>query len=165
MKNDKEKTNVMRILDQKKIKYDSYTYEVDLEHLDGIHVAQSLGQDLTYVYKTLVCISNTKHYYVLVVNVADEIDFKKAAKELNEKSLELISVKDIETVTGGYVRGGTSPIGMKKLYKTLIEEGALSLDHIIISAGKRGYQVSLNPKDLAKLINARFALFRRENEE
>ena len=90
MKNDNEKTNVMRILDQKKIKYEHKTYEVDLNNLDGVHVAHSIGEDPKYVYKTLVCVSNTKHYYVLVINVADEVDLKAASLILNEKSLELI---------------------------------------------------------------------------
>ncbi len=161
MKNDKEKTNVMRILDQKKINYEYKTYEVDLNNLDGIHVAQSIGEDPKYVYKTLVCVSNTKHYYVLVINVEDEVDLKLASKAVGEKSLELIKVSEIESVTGGYVRGGTSPIGMKKLYKTLIESSAKDLDKIIVSAGKRGYQVILNPIDLQKVCNAKFESFRR----
>jgi len=161
MKNDNEKTNVMRILDQKKIKYEHKTYEVDLNNLDGIHVAHSIGEDTKYVYKTLVCVSNTKHYYVLVINVADEVDLKAASSILNEKSLELIKVNEIETVTGGYVRGGTSPIGMKKQYKTLIEASAKELDKIIVSAGKRGYQIILSPTDLAKVCNARFETFKR----
>ena len=161
MKNDNEKTNVMRILDQKKIKYEHKTYEVDLNNLDGVHVAHSIGEDPKYVYKTLVCVSNTKHYYVLVINVADEVDLKAASSILNEKSLELIKVSEIEAVTGGYVRGGTSPIGMKKQYKTLIEASAKELDKIIVSAGKRGYQIILSPNDLAKVCNARFETFKR----
>ncbi len=161
MKNDKEKTNVMRILDQKKIKYDYKTYEVDLNNLDGLHVANSIGEDPKYVYKTLVCVSNTKHYYVVVINVADEVDLKACSKEFGEKSLELIKVSELESVTGGYVRGGTSPIGMKKQYKTLIEASAKDLDKIIVSAGKRGYQIILDPRDLAKVCNAKFSSFRR----
>lgn len=161
MKNDNEKTNVMRILDQKKIKYEHKTYEVDLNNLDGVHVAHSIGEDPKYVYKTLVCVSNTKHYYVLVINVEDEVDLKAASAILKEKSLELIKVSEIETVTGGYLRGGTSPIGMKKQYKTLIEASAKDLDKIIVSAGKRGYQIILSPSDLAKVCNARFEVFKR----
>ncbi len=161
MKNDNEKTNVMRILDQKKIKYEHKTYEVDLNNLDGVHVANSIGEDPKYVYKTLVCVSSSKHYYVLVINVEDEVDLKAASAILKEKNLELIKVSEIESVTGGYQRGGTSPIGMKKQYKTLIEASAKDLDKIIVSAGKRGYQIILSPSDLAKVCNARFEVFKR----
>jgi Cys-tRNA(Pro)/Cys-tRNA(Cys) deacylase len=161
MSNKLEKTNVMRILDQKKIEYTPFYYEVDLNNLDGGHVADSLGEDHKYVYKTLVCVSPKKQYYVFVINIDHELDLKLCAKEVDEKSVELIQVKDIEKVTGGYQRGGTSPIGMKKLFKTVIDNSASELDFIYVSGGKRGTQVRLNPNDLAKLINAKFALIRR----
>jgi Cys-tRNA(Pro)/Cys-tRNA(Cys) deacylase len=151
-----EKTNVMRILDQKKINYTSYYYEVDLNNLDGIHVADSIHEAHEDVYKTLVCVSNTKKYYVYVINIEDELDLKKCAKVVSEKSIEMIQVKEISKVTGGYERGGTSPIGMKKLFTTIIDSKALKRDYIIISGGKRGTQVKLNPNDLIKLINAKF---------
>lgn len=151
-----EKTNVMRILDQKKIEYTSYYYPVDLNNLDGRHVADSIGENYDDVYKTLVCVSNVKKYYVFVINICDELDLKKCAKAFNEKSMEMIHVADIEKVTGGYLRGGTSPIGMKKLYPTIISSKAQDKDYIIISGGKRGTQVKLKPTDLSKLINASF---------
>lgn len=151
-----EKTNVMRILDQKKINYTPYYYEVDLNNLDGIHVADSINEAHEDVYKTLVCVSNTKKYYVFVINIEDELDLKKCAKVAKEKSIEMIQVKEISKVTGGYERGGTSPIGMKKLFTTFIDTKALNKDFIIISGGKRGTQVKLNPNDLIKLINAKF---------
>lgn len=157
-----DKTNVMRILDQKKISYEPFYYEVDEEHLDGKHVADSLNEDYSFVFKTLVCISNTKKYYVFVVNIIDELDLKACAKAVGEKNVEMISVKDIEKVTGGYVRGGTSPIGMKKLYKTVIDNKAKEKEYIFVSGGKRGTQVKLNPLDLAKLINASFEDLRRD---
>ena len=151
-----EKTNVMRILDQKKINYTPYYYEVDLNNLDGIHVADSINEAYEDVYKTLVCVSNSKKYYVFVINIEDELDLKKCAKVAKEKSIEMIQVKEISKVTGGYERGGTSPIGMKKLFTTFIDTKALNKDFIIISGGKRGTQVKLNPNDLIKLINAKF---------
>ncbi len=151
-----EKTNVMRILDQKKISYESYYYPVDLNNLDGKHVADSIGEDYADVYKTLVCVGASKNYYVFVINILDELDLKKCAKAFKEKSIEMIHVADITKVTGGYLRGGTSPIGMKKLYPTIISTKAEGKDYIIISGGKRGTQVKLNPLDLANLINSRF---------
>jgi len=163
MKKDKdnEKTNVMRICDQKKIAYEPFYYEVDLNNLDGQHVADSLNQDHKYVFKTLVCVSSTKKYYVFVVNIDDELDLKKCAHSVGEKSCEMIHVKDIEKITGGYQRGGTSPIGMKKLFPTVIDDLAKDLEYIYVSGGKRGTQVKLSPLDLAKLINAKFDSIRR----
>ncbi len=151
------KTNVMRILDQKKINYEAKYYEVDLNALDGVHVAESLEEDKERVFKTLVCISKSKKYYVFVINILDELDLKKCASEVSEKNVEMIHVKEIEKVTGGYVRGGTSPIGMKKLFKTVVDTKASLFDYIFISGGKRGTQVKINPDDLVKLINAKYA--------
>lgn len=151
-----DKTNVMRILDQHKISYKPFYYVVDLENLDAIHVANSLNEDISLVFKTLVCVSPKKKYYVFVINGADSIDLKKAAALVLEKSLELIHVKDLEAVTGGYLRGGTSPIGMKKRYLTIIDNKALLHKEIYISAGKRGTQVLINPMDLKNLIGADF---------
>lgn len=149
-----EKTNVMRILEQKKIKYNSYEYEHTDKCVDGNTVASILNQDPNKVFKTLVTVGKTKNYYVFVIPVASELDFKKAASAVNEKSIEMIAVKDITTITG-YVRGGCSPIGMKKQYKTVLDETAKNFDTIIFSAGKIGYQVEIAPKDLVKLINCR----------
>lgn len=100
-----EKTNVMRILDQKKIEYTSYYYSVDLNNLDGKHVADSIGENYDDVYKTLVCQAGSKNYYVFVINILDELDLKKCAKAFNEKSMDMIHVADISKVTGGYLRG------------------------------------------------------------
>jgi len=152
-----EKTNVMRILDQKKIKYECYEYpHTDGVCVDGIEVAMLLDQDPNQVFKTLVTVSNTKHYYVCVVGVAHELDLKKCAKALNVKSLEMIPVKELLNITG-YIRGGCSPIGMKKAFETVVDSNALEYDNIIFSAGKIGYQVKVNPNDLNKLIRVKFA--------
>lgn len=151
-----EKTNVMRILDQKKIKYECFEYpHEEGVCVDGIDVAMLLDQDPNQVFKTLVTVSNTKRYYVCVVGVSHELDLKKCAKAFNVKSLEMIPVKELLGLTG-YIRGGCSPIGMKKSFETVIDIDALEYDNIIFSAGKIGYQVKLNPKDLEKIIRVKF---------
>ena len=147
----------MRILDQKKIKYECYEYpHEDGVCVDGIEVAYLLNQDPNQVFKTLVTVSNTKHYYVCVVGVAHELDLKKCAKVFNVKSLEMIPVKELLNITG-YIRGGCSPIRMKKSFETVIDIDSNDYDNIIFSAGKIGYQVKMNPKDLEKLIRVKFA--------
>ncbi len=151
-----EKTNVMRILDQKKISYNAYEYPHSDECVDGIEVANLLNQDHNKVFKTLVTVSKAKQYYVFVLPVIAELDLKKAAQSVNEKSIEMISVKELLPLTG-YVRGGCSPIGMKKQFKTVIHESATLEDKIIFSAGKIGYQVEISPNDINKIINVRFA--------
>ncbi len=157
-----DKTNAMRMLDQKKIKYDVFEYpHVEGEAVDGINVANLLGEDPKYVFKTLVCVDNTKHYRVCVVNVCDEIDLKKAAKEFNVKSLEMIAVKELLPLTG-YVRGGCSPLGMKKVFPTIVDKKAIDLDKIIFSGGKIGLQIEMNPNDLNKLIKVEFKDIRRD---
>lgn len=151
-----EKTNVMRILDQKKIKYNSYEYpHEDGVCVDGTEVASLLSQDPKQVFKTLVTVGKTNNNYVFVIPVNEELDLKKAAKASGEKSVEMIHVKDLLSKTG-YIRGGCSPIGMKKAFKTFIDITALDYENIIFSAGKIGYQVELNPNDLNKVINVRF---------
>ena len=157
-----EKTNVMRILDQKKIKYQTYEYpHEDGVCVDGIEVAMLLNQDPNQVFKTLVTVSNTKHYYVCVVGVSHELDLKKCAKAFNVKSLEMIPVKELLNITG-YIRGGCSPIGMKKSFDTVIDIDAKEFDNIIFSAGKIGYQVKMNPNDLSKLIKVKFEDIKKE---
>lgn len=151
-----QKTNAMRILDAKKIQYNMYTYEVDDNHIDGISVAQQLGQDENIVFKTLVAQGASKNYYVFVIPVAESLDMKKAAKSAGEKSVEMIHVKDINKVTG-YVRGGCSPVGMKKLYTTFVHESGQNLDRIIVSGGKIGFQIELKPEDLQETINFKYA--------
>ena len=132
---DKEvKTNAMRILDKNKIFYETINYECD-EFIDGLHTAEKTGAPVEQSFKTLVAQGKSKEYYVLVIPIAEEVDLKKAAKVLGEKSIEMIHVKDITKVTG-YVRGGCSPLGMKKLYPTIIQESAETFDMIYVSGGK-----------------------------
>ena len=141
----------MRILDQKKVAYNHYCY-ADTDAVNGLEVATTLGQDPNKVFKTLVTMGGkTKQYYVFVVPVNKELDLKKAALAVGEKSIEMIKSKDLLNVAG-YIHGGCSPIGMKKLFKTTFHESALSFDTIIFSAGKIGYQVELSLKDLEKVI-------------
>ena len=151
-----DKTNAMRILDSKKIKYNTYEYpHEDGVAVDGITVANLLNEDPNMVFKTLVLVGNDKKNYVAVVPVMAELDLKKCAKEFRVKSLEMIHVKDINNLTG-YVRGGCSPIGMKKVFPTIIDESALLFDNIIFSGGKIGLQIEMNPNDLSKIIRVDF---------
>lgn len=155
-KKEKEvKTNAMRILDKNKVTYEVVTYTCD-EFIDGIHIADQLGQSYEISFKTLVTVGKSKNYYVFVLPVDKEVDLKKAAKCAGEKSVEMIHVKDIQAVTG-YIRGGCTPVGMKKLFPTFIQESAQDYDKIIISGGQIGAQIHLNPLDLAKVVNAKFA--------
>lgn len=149
------KTNAMRILESAGISYKAYTYESDDGLIDGISVANKLHIEVEQVFKTLVTVAKSGTYYVFDIPVNAELNLKKAAAAVGEKSVEMIAVKDINKVTG-YIRGGCSPIGMKKEYKTVIDETAILFDTICISAGKIGYQVELNPEDLARLVNAEF---------
>ena len=150
-----EKTNVMRVLDQKKIKYTSHHLDIT-EALSGIEMAAMLNQDPSRVFKTLVTVGKTKANYVFVIPVAEELDLKKAAKAVGEKSIDMIKSKELLPLTG-YVHGGCSPIGMKKSLKTTIHETAKDFDTIMFSAGKIGYQVEMNVKDLEKLIRLTYA--------
>ncbi|MGI5962904.1 MAG: Cys-tRNA(Pro) deacylase [Lawsonibacter sp.] len=153
-KQKEEKTNVMRILEQKGIPYTPHTYDhEDGVAVDGVTVARSLGQDPEAVFKTLVARGASKGIYVFVIPVAENLDLKKAAKSVGEKSIEMVHVKEINGLTG-YIRGGCSPIGMKKQYQTVFHETAEILDTIVVSAGKIGYQVELSPTDLIKLVDA-----------
>lgn len=148
------KTNVMRILDSKKINYKSYDYS-SYGVLSGMDVAKALGEDENRVFKTLVTISNTKNYYVFALPVNKELDLKKAAKSVNEKSIDMIKSKELLPLTG-YVHGGCSMIGMKKFFKTTIDESAQKYETIIFSAGHIGYQVELKLEDLKKVIDYKF---------
>lgn len=148
------KTNAMRILDKNKVSYRTKTYECD-EFIDGIHIADMNGDSYEQSFKTLVAVGKTGNYYVFVIPINQEIDFKRAAKIVGEKAVELIPVKDINKVTG-YIRGGCTPLGMKKNYPTVIEESAKNFEEIIISGGKLGMQILLNPLDLASVTNGRF---------
>ena len=151
-KQKEEKTNVMRVLEQKKIPYTAHAYpHEEGVAVDGVTVAQSLGQDPECVFKTLVARGASKGIYVFVIPVADSLDLKKAARAVGEKSIEMVAVKEINALTG-YVRGGCSPVGMKKQYPTVFHETAEIIDTIMVSAGKIGYQVQLNPADLIALV-------------
>ena len=152
----KVKTNAMRILDSNKIEYKILSYETKKgEHIDGVEVAHLIGRDVSEVYKTLVAQGSSKSIYVYVIPVNENLDLKKAAKVANEKNVAMINVNDINKFTG-YIRGGCSPIGMKKIYKTFVNESAIDLSTLIVSAGKIGYQVELAPTDLQELINCEF---------
>ena len=145
-----EKTNVMRILEQKKVTYNSYSY-ANTDAISGIEVATVLNQNPNQVFKTLVTISSNKVNYVFVVPVSKELNLKKAAKSVNEKSIEMIKSKDLHPLTG-YIHGGCSPIGMKKQFKTVIDSSATNFETIIFSAGKIGYQVEVSLEELSKII-------------
>ena len=154
-KKDKDiKTNAMRFLDSKKINYTVNTYECE-DFVDGVHIAQMLGQDEKMSYKTLVTKGKSGGYFVFVLPVAKELDMKKAAKAVGEKSVEMLHVKDINSVTG-YIRGGCSPLGMKKQFPTVVDESASSFGEIIISGGRLGSQIFLSPDDLVKACGGSF---------
>ena len=151
------KTNAMRILDKNKIPYELLTYECD-EFIDGLHTAALTGAPVEQSFKTLVAQGKSKAYYVFVVPIAEEVDLKKAAKTAGEKSVEMIHVKDINAVTG-YIRGGCTPIGMKKQFPTYIQQSALDYEQIYVSGGRIGTTLKLDPRDLAKVTRAEFADF------
>lgn len=162
-KKEKEiKTNAMRILERNKIPFEAMTYECD-EFTDGMQTARILGIAPELMYKTLVTVGKSKANYVFVIPIAEEIDFKKAAKAVGEKSLEMLHLKDLTAVTG-YVRGGCTSIGMKKQFPTVINDTALALEQMIVSGGKIGLQLRLAPKDLAKAAHAVFVDVISHNE-
>ncbi|MED1442518.1 Cys-tRNA(Pro) deacylase [Aeribacillus sp. FSL K6-1121] len=148
------KTNAMRILDKEKIQYNVITYDVQKGKVDGISVAQMIGRSPESVYKTLVAKSSVGNIYVFVIPVEAELDLKKAAKITGEKKIEMLPVKDLQKWTG-YIRGGCSPIGMKKHYPTIIDSTALEHEHIIVSGGKIGVQMELSVKDLQQVTEAK----------
>ncbi len=150
MKKTTEKTNVMRTLDQKKINYISHDY-TDTGAISGVEVATILGQDPHRVFKTLVTVGATKINYVFMIPVEQELDLKKAAKAVGEKSISMIKSKELLPLTG-YIHGGCSPIGMKKQFRTVIHLTAADFDTIIFSAGKIGFQVELSIEELKKVI-------------
>ncbi len=150
------KTNVMRLLEQKKIPYTPHFYPHGKEAVDGVTVAKRMGQDPDAVFKTLVTRGAGGGYFVFVIPVAEELDLKKAAKAVGEKSVSMLHVAELLPLTG-YVRGGCSPVGMKKLFPTVFDETAILRDTIYVSAGKIGSQVEVEPNALARLVNGRFA--------
>lgn len=145
-----QKTNVMRILGQKKIRYSAHEYPHGEGAVDGVTVARMTGRDPACVFKTLVTRGASKEIYVFVIPVAGELDLKKAAKAVGEKSVAMVHVSEINALTG-YIRGGCSPIGMKKQYKTVFHSSILSQETVLVSAGKIGQQVELAPADLIGL--------------
>ena len=149
------KTNAMRILETLKVPYTMHTYDPGGE-IDGISVAEKLGQNKEQVLKTLVTKGRSGEHYVFVIPVAEELDLKAAAHSVSEKSVEMIHVKDIQKVTG-YIRGGCSPLGMKKQFRTVIDESAKAQPTVIVSGGKIGFQMELTPEALANSIGAAFA--------
>lgn len=148
------KTNAMRILDAKKIRYNHYTY--DSETTDGVMVAELLGQPREKVFKTLVTQAASKVYYVFVIPVGETLDLKKAAKTVSEKSLAMIKQKELLPLTG-YIHGGCSPVGMKKQFKTVFHESAKEQDTVCVSAGQRGNQIEVSVSELVDLVRGEFA--------
>ena len=150
-----QKTNAMRLLDSAGISYSMASYEYDESDLSGVHAAQELGVSEDIVFKTLVTRGDGNAIFVFVIPVAESLDLKKAAKASGNKSIEMIHVKEILDITG-YIRGGCSPIGMKKTFPTYIDETAILFDQIYFSAGKRGVQIILDPEILAQVSKAEF---------
>lgn len=148
------KTNALRILDKEKVEYNIITYNVKDSKIDGESIAEKIGRAPEFVYKTLVT-HNKGNLFVFVIPVVEELDLKEAAKVVGEKKVEMLPLKDLQKHTG-YIRGGCSPVGMKKLYPTYIDVSAEQLSTIIVSAGKIGMQMEVNPKDLAKVTKAEF---------
>ena len=159
-----DKTNVMRILDQAKIPYSHYTYEHrEGEAVDGLTVAASMNQPPERVFKTLVTQGADRNYYVFVVPVLAELDLKKAAKAAGVKSVAMIHVADINKVTG-YIRGGCSPVGMKKQFVTVYDESCLAQQTMLVSGGRIGTQIECAPADLIKVTRGRTAAITQEHE-
>lgn len=150
------KTNAMRILDSLNIDYDCMSYDSDDDKIDGISVAHKIGQNPETVFKTLVLIGHSKELYVFCIPVEYELNLKNAAKASNEKNIEMLPLKNLTKYTG-YIRGGCSPIGMKKHYKTFIDESALLHTKIFVSAGIIGTQIIIKPDDLLKAVDAVYA--------
>lgn len=157
-KKDKQthKTNAVRMVESEGIPYNMYEYDAPEGFLDGVSVAKTLGQDPDQVFKTLVTVGASREYHVCVIPVAKELDLKKAAKHFGEKKIEMIPARDITKVTG-YIKGGCSPVGMKKLYTTAIDESAVLFDEIMVSGGKVGLQMQLSVEGLKNITGAEFA--------
>lgn len=151
------KTNAVRIIEQQKIAHELFEYTTaDGEAVDGVTVASKIGEQVEHVFKTLIATAGQNRFYVFVLPVAAELNLKAAAKLAGEKKIEMLAVKELLGLTG-YVRGGCSPIGMKKLFPTFIDASAEGLEYIVVSAGKIGMQIKLAPTDLAQVVKAKFA--------
>jgi len=155
------KTNAMRILEQAGIPFEAFEYEVDENDLSGVHVAESLNIAPECMFKTLVTRGEKKGIQIFVIPVAEELDFKKCAAASKDKAVEMVHMKEILGITG-YIRGGCSPVGMKKKYPTYIDETAILFDKIYLSGGKRGCQLYIDPQVLADFIDAEFADLTKE---
>lgn len=149
------KTNAIRIVEQKKISYQEHTYTFSEDDLGAKHVAEELNQNEAQIFKTLVAVGNKTGPVVAVIPSNQELDLKKIAKESGNKKVEMLHLKDLENLTG-YIRGGCSPVGMKKLFPTYFDQSALNFATIMVSAGKRGVQMELAPNDLAGLVRGKF---------
>ena len=149
-------TNAMRLLKQAGIEFDTSTYEVDESDLSGVHLAEVLGVDVDCVFKTLVTRSDKRNIYVFCIPAAQELDLKKCAAVVGEKKIEMTQVKELLGLTG-YIRGGCSPVGMKKKFPTVFDETAQLFDKIYVSAGQRGIQMIVDPMQLAEYVEAEFA--------
>lgn len=156
MKTKENKTNAMRALDRANISYQTHSYQHEDGKIDGVSVAQKLGQPVEQVFKTLVTRGSDRNFYVFIIPVAKELNLKAAARAVGQKSVEMIHVDEIKNATG-YIRGGCSPIGMKKQYTTVIDDSAQLFPSIMVSAGKIGQQIQVNPELLKDLISAQFS--------
>lgn len=152
----KGKTNALRMLDQQKISYELLQYNPEDGKIDGISVAEKIGESPRYVFKTLVTVSPSKNLYIFIIPVAAELDLKRAARVAGEKKVDLLPVADLQKYTG-YIRGGCSPVGMKKQYPTFIDKQAEELSVIIVSAGKIGLQMKMRAEDLLNVTNGQMA--------
>lgn len=148
-----EKTNGARLLDKEKVAYELIPYEVDEEDLSAVHVAESLGEDIKTVFKSLVLKGDKSGYFVCVIPVAEELDLKAAAKISGNKNCDMIPMKELLPTTG-YIRGACSPFGMKKLFPTYIHQSVIDYPFVYVSAGKRGLQIKVSPQDLIKVSKA-----------
>lgn len=147
-----KKTNAMRILDQAKVTYKTLEYDLNDGHIDGVSVANKINKPVEQVFKTLVLVGQSKTYYVVMIPVENNIHLKSVAKHFGEKKVEMIPVKDITKLTG-YIRGGCSPLGMKKAFKTVLDESVILLEEFIFSAGKQGLQIQMAPNDFIKVMH------------
>ena len=150
------KTNAMRLLETAGVPFDVAAYEVDESDLSGVHAAEMLGADPATVFKTLVLVANDGSHIVCCIPVAEDLDLKKAAQAARLKSVQMLPMKQLLPTTG-YMRGGCSPVGMKKPFPTFIDETAILFDRIGVSGGERGVQILVNPEELAAAIGAEFA--------
>jgi len=147
-----KKTNAMRILDQAKVNYKILEYDLSDGHIDGVSVANKINMPVEQVFKTLVLVGHSKTYYVVMIPVENNVHLKSVAKHFGEKKVEMIPVKDITKLTG-YIRGGCSPLGMKKAFKTVLDESVILLEEFVFSAGKQGLQIQMAPEEFIEILN------------